>query len=64
MISGGSGAKEQTDGLDQDGFPGTGLPRQHVEPWFELDLDSLDDRQVADAEETQHARGNAIVSYV
>src|SRR4030095_16403021 len=47
-----------------NGFPGARLPRQHIEPRFELDLDGFDHRQVADAEETQHARGTAIVSYI
>ena len=63
-ISRGAGAEEQSDRLDQNGFPGARLPRQHIEPRFELDLDGFDHRQVADAEETQHARGTAIVSYV
>ena len=64
QISGGAGAEEQADGFDEDGLPGAGLAGEDVEPGFELDLDGLDDRQVADAEETQHAGGTAIVSYV
>ena len=63
-IGGGAGAEKQTDGFDEDGLAGAGLSRQDIEPGFELDLDGLDHRQVADAEETQHARGTAIVSYV
>src|SRR5205814_3633873 len=64
QISGGARAEQQRDGFDQNGFAGARLPRQHVEPGVELDLHGLDDRQVADAEETQHARGTTIVSYV
>jgi len=57
-------AEQEAHGFNEDGLAGAGLPRQHVEAGLELDLDGFDHREVADAEEAQHARGTAIVSYV
>ena len=58
------GAEQQPDRLDEDRLARAGLARQDVEAGFELDVDGLDDRKVADAEEAQHVGGTPIVSYV
>ena len=63
-VRGRSGAQEKAYGFNQDGLAGPGFAREYIEPGFELDLHGLDDRKVPDAEETQHASGTAIVSYV
>jgi len=55
-------AQQQSDRLDEDGFARSGLARQNVEAGLELDVNGLDDSEVADTEETQHARGTSIVS--
>ena len=52
QISGGARTEQQADRFDEDRLAGARLPRQDVEPRLELDLDGLDHRQVADAEET------------
>ena len=57
-------AQQQPDRLDQNGFPRSRLPGEHVEPRLELDLDGLDHREVSNAEEAEHAGGTSIVSYV
>jgi hypothetical protein len=61
-ILGRAGAQQQSDGLDKNGFARPGLTRQDVEAGLELDLNGLDDGEVAYAKETQHARGTSIVS--
>jgi len=60
----GTSPEQQPDGLDQNRLAGAGLPRQDVEAIVELDLDSLDHRQVTDSKEAEHASGTAIVSYI
>ena len=64
QVGRGAGAEQQPDGLDEDGLAGAGLAGQDVEAGLELDLDGLDHRKVADAEEAQHVGGTSIVSYV
>ncbi len=64
QIGRGAGAEQQADRLDEDRLARAGLAGQDVEAGLELDLDGLDDRKVADAEEAQHVGGTSIVSYV
>jgi hypothetical protein len=42
-------ANQQFDGIHQDGFARTGLPREHGEAGGGLELDALDDDEVPDA---------------
>ena len=51
-------AEQQADGLDQDRLAGAGLAGQDVEAGVELDLDRVDDREVRDAEEAEHAESD------
>ena len=64
QIGGRAGAEQQADRLDEDRLAGSGLAGQDVEAGLELDLDGLDHRKVADAEEAQHVGGTSIVSYI
>src|SRR5688572_12520531 len=57
----GAGAEQETHGLDEDGLAGPRLPRQDVEARLELDLDGLNHREAADAEEAEHVGGTSIV---
>src|SRR5262249_44442026 len=53
-LGGGASAYQEPDGTDEDGLPGAGLAGEDVETWFELQLELVDDRQIADGEEAQH----------
>ena len=57
-------AEEQADRLDEDRLAGTSLAGQHVEAAVELDLDRLDDCEIADTEKEEHAGGTSIESDV
>ncbi len=46
-VAGGAAAEQQADGLDEDRLAGAGLAGQDVEARLELDLDRVDDREVA-----------------
>ena len=59
-----AGAEQEADGLDEDRLARARLAGQDVEAGLELDLDGLDHREVADAEEAQHVGGTPIVSYL
>ena len=48
-------AEQQADRLDEDRLAGPGLAGQDVEAGLELDLDRVDDREMLDAEEAEHA---------
>ena len=63
-IGGRPGAQEKAYGFNEDRLAGPGFAGEYIEPGFELDFHGLDDGEVSDAEETQHASGTAIVSYV
>ena len=45
---------QQADVADEDGRPGAGRAGQDVEARLELELEMVDDRQMADGEESQH----------
>src|SRR5436190_18872232 len=49
-------AEQQSDRLDQDGLPRSGLAGQHIEAGSEFDLDEIDDRQMPDAKEAEHEK--------
>ena len=56
-------ADEQVDGLDEDGLAGAGFSREDVQARLELDLEPIDDREMAHAEEAKHVEtGTPIVS--
>src|SRR5688572_16949738 len=63
-VRGRPGAQQQADGLDDDRLACSRLSGQDVEARLELDLDGLNHRKVADAEQAQHVGGTSIVSYV
>ena len=54
-VARGAAAEQQADGLDEDRLAGAGLARQDVQAGVELDLDRVDDREVPDAQEAEHA---------
>ena len=64
QIGGRACAEEETNCLDEDRLPRSGLTRENVEARLELDLDRLDHCKVADAKQAQHVDGTSIVSYV
>ena len=49
-------AEEQADRFDEDRLAGAGFAGEDVEAGLELDLDGVDDREVADAEEAKHRK--------
>jgi hypothetical protein len=49
-----SSADKEADRPDEDGFTGAGLASEDVQPRLELELESVDDGQMSDREETQH----------
>ena len=55
-VAGRAAAEQQADRLDEDRLAGAGFARQDVEAGLEFDLDGVDDRQVADAQEAKHGR--------
>ena len=62
-IGAGAGADQQVDGFDEHRFAGAGFPGQQVQARFELDLELIDDRQVAHGEEAKHGgTGTAMIS--
>ena len=62
-VGAGAAADEQVDGLDEHGLARAGFAGEDVEARFELDLESVDDRQVAHAEKAKHVEtGTPIVS--
>ena len=63
-LSGCAAADEQPDRADEDGFSRSSFAGQDVEPGFELQLEAIDDGQVADGKEAQHERPSAILSDV
>ncbi len=56
-IGGGASADQQSNGPHENALAGTGLPRQDREAGLEFQLEPVDDREVLDAEETQHRVG-------
>jgi hypothetical protein len=64
QIGGRPGAEKETNCLDKDRLPRSGLTRKNVEARLELDLDRLDHCKVADTKQAQHVDGPSIVSYV
>ena len=55
QVARGAAAEQQADGFDQDRFAGAGLAGEDVQAGLELDVDGVDDGQIADTEEAQHA---------
>ena len=51
----GAPAKRQPQGVEQDRFPGTGLPGQHAQPGTEGERQPVDQNDIADGEAEQHA---------
>src|SRR5439155_17961172 len=49
-------AEQQTDGFDEDGLARTGFAGEHVEPGVELDLNGINDREMADSKEVEHGK--------
>jgi len=56
--------QQESDGFHEDRFTRSRLTGQDVEARFELDVDSLDYREVTNAQDTKHVSGTSIVSYV
>ena len=50
----GAAADQQPDGADEDGLAGAGLAGQDVQAGLELELEAVDDGQIADGEEAEH----------
>ncbi len=48
--------EQKSDGFDQDRLARPGFAREHVQARIELDLDRVDDREMFDAKEPQHAK--------
>ena len=62
-VGAGAAADQQVDGFDEDGLAGAGFAGEDVEAGLELDLEVIDDRQMAHAEEAKHVEtGTPIVS--
>jgi hypothetical protein len=55
-VTRGPSAEQQPDSLDENRLPRPGLAGEHVEAAIELDLDRVDHRKVADAQEAEHRR--------
>ena len=55
----GSSAEQQADGFNEDGLSGAGFPGQHREARRELELQFVNDDEVADRQRNQHAGGVA-----
>jgi len=49
-------AADEAKGIDDDGFPGAGLTGQEVQTRAEFDLRGSDDREVFDAQDTEHKK--------
>ena len=49
QVSRGAAADQQADRADQDGLAGAGLAGEDVEARLELELEAIDDGQIADA---------------
>ena len=60
----GAPADQQANGADENGLPSSSLAGEYVEPGFEVQLEAIDDCQVADGKEAQHERPSAILSDV
>ena len=56
--------EQEAHRLDEHRLAGARLAGQYIEAGLELDVDRLDQREVANAEEGEHAGGTSIVSYV
>jgi hypothetical protein len=50
----GPGAQHHAERVDQDGLAGAGLPGEHREPGSELELQAVDDHEIANRERSQH----------
>ena len=57
-VGGGAAADEQPDGADEDRLARPGFAGQDVQARLELELEPVDDGEVADGQEAQHV-GNA-----
>ena len=53
-LGAGAAADEQADRADEDRFAGAGFAGEDVEAGRELELETIDDGQMADAEEPDH----------
>ncbi len=51
-------AKHKPQCVEQDGFASAGFTCQHVQPRLEIEVEAVDDEQVADRERAQHGRGS------
>jgi hypothetical protein len=51
-------AQQQAQGVEQDRFAGAGFPGQHGETAVELEVERLDDDEVADRQEPEHAKAS------
>jgi hypothetical protein len=54
-------ADEQIDRLDEHGFSGAGFAGEDVQPRFELDLETLDHRQMSHAEKAEHVETGTLM---
>ena len=62
-VGAGAAADEQVDGFDEDGLAGAGFAGEDVQAGLEFDLEPVDDRQMAHAQEAKHVEtGTPIVS--
>src|SRR5207302_5684813 len=48
-------AEQGADGVDQDGLAGAGFAGDDVETWLPVDLEMVDDREIANRELAQHS---------
>ena len=53
-VPGGASTEQQPDRFDEDRLAGTGFAGQDVQSGVEFDLNRVDHREMADAEETEH----------
>src|SRR5262245_517251 len=63
-FSRGTPSDEQSNGAHENGFSRSSLPRENVQAGLELNLQAVDDGQVADGKETQHGTRSTILSDV
>ena len=56
----GAAAEREADRIEQDRLAGAGLAGQHAEPAGELEVEPLDQDEVADREAGQHGAGRSV----
>ena len=54
QVSGSPATEQQSEGADDDRFSGASLTGENVEPWFQFELELLDDGEMSNAEKLDH----------